>query len=59
MSLPPHYVNNLYGCTYNGYGSISEELYREKKNELELNKIKKKIEKEEGIYRNEENVWNS
>lgn len=47
MSLPPHYVNNLYGCTYNGYGSISEELYREKKNELELNKIKKKIERKE------------
>lgn len=45
--LPPHYVNS----TYNGYrsisGSISEELYREKKNELELNKIKKKIERKE------------
>lgn len=45
MSLPPHYVNNLYGCAYNG--SISEELYREKKNELELNKIKKRIERKE------------
>lgn len=45
MSLPPHYVNNLYGCTCNG--SISEELYREKKNELELNKIKKRIERKE------------
>lgn len=43
MSLPPHYVNS----TYNGYGSISEELYREKKNELELNKIKKRIERKE------------
>ena len=45
MSLPPFKpsMNN----TYNGYGSISEELYREKKNELELNKIKKKIERKE------------
>lgn len=48
MSLPPpNHRDNLYGCTYNGYGSISEELYREKKRELELNKIKKKIERKE------------
>ena len=54
MSLPP--FKPSMDNTYNGYGSISEELYRERiskelykeeKDNLELNKIKERIEKKE------------